>query len=152
MEIIDESQKLLQIIEKIKETIEKKKDTSLDDSNLFKGIEVRKVSHDGIKTEDQKEQLLNKAIKQKRVAFKVSYLTTVIQFLDLKTILNISQVNRQFYHFIKSIYFFKIMNNVKDSAERIKKIKKGTKSDRSASTDSGLFEKLTGFLSIFIII
>jgi hypothetical protein len=141
MEIIDESKKLLATIEKIKETMNPKKEET-HNLELFKGIELHR-SPIGEKPENSKE-ILGKAIKTKKAVFRVSYLTTVIQFLDLKTILNISLVNRQFYHFIKSIYLLKIMNNVKQSKDRLKDRK--VNSEQVNEEESSIFGKITGFL------
>jgi hypothetical protein len=139
MEIQQESKKVLITIEKLKEIMSNKKEDP-QNLELFKGIEIHKTPTN--KTTDPKDQ--PKSIKPKKAVFRVSYLTTVIQFLDLKTILNISIVNRQFYHFIKSIYLFKIMNNVKQSKERLKKDTK--KSEHVSPEETGIFSKLTGFL------
>jgi hypothetical protein len=56
---------------------------------------------------------MNKNKIEKRKVFRVTYLRTAIQFLDLKSIMNLSVLNKEFNYFIKSIYFYKFLENIR---------------------------------------
>ena len=87
--------------------------------------------------------------KPKTAKFKVIYLSTVIEFLELETILNLSLINKQFFYFIKSIYFFKFMNNARESKKRLRNIK--PKIELPKAEQSSFFGKITNYFGIKII-
>lgn len=153
MNILNESKILLESLDKIKETV--KSDKGRSNSSLFKGIEIRKKSVAENKPIDisqyDNNTSISKAVKKtKKIVFRVTYMRSVIQFLDLSTILNISLVNKEFLFFIKSVYFFKLMNDAKSANDKIRQDKLKRKNKQLHKVDdSGLLGKLTGAFSYF---
>jgi hypothetical protein len=125
MSIINEAQKIIKEIEQIKQNLSTDKfniaSNSLNTSSIFAAMEVRKKSDSSLIQVDKNNDNIslnfinkNKAKKEKRKIFRVTYLRTVIPYLDLKNILNLSLLNKEFLHFIKSIYFYKFLDNLKE--------------------------------------
>jgi hypothetical protein len=118
MSLIEEMKLLYDKLIRIKEKLGLQSNSANSRSgSLFKALEVRKnsVSPD---IGDQK-LIVN---KHKKSQFRISYIRNAVQFLDIKSILNLSMVNKEFSHFIKSVYFYKFMKNIKDSVKKKEKI------------------------------
>lgn len=92
-EIKDELQKSLKNIENIKELYEKENEEIYDDSN-----------YEEIKPKNKQ--------KPKRHVLHITYFIPVLQFLDIKTLIELSKVNHLFYSFIYSFYFYRATNQI----------------------------------------
>jgi len=125
MSIINEIKNINKEIEKIKQNNSTNKFPDSYDSsnqnNIFASMEIRKKSDNSLiqveKTNENNISFMPKNInkKEKRKIFRVTYLRTAIPFLDLKSIMNIGLLNKEFYYFINSIYFYKFIENVRMS-------------------------------------
>ncbi len=123
MNILNEIKNINKEIEAVKQNVSINKISSLQDSSytgsLFSAMEIRRKSDNSlIQVEKSNESNLsfmpkNVNRKEKRKIFRITYLRTAVPFLDLKSIMNIGLLNKEFYYFIFSIYFYKIINNVK---------------------------------------
>lgn len=89
--------------------------------------------------------------------FRITYLRTVIKYLDYESIFNLSLVNKEFYSFLTSIYYYKFISQVKG---KHKKNEKSVELNSSFSSNNslfsnkkkgggGFFSALTGALSLF---
>lgn len=136
MSVLNDAKLLIESLDKIKENLNL---TKINPSgSIFNSLEIRKGS---IHTETS----ANKPIitsKSKKYYFRISFLKNSIQFLDLKSILNLSLVNKEFGYFIKSVYFYKFTKCVKNSKTQNKKTnsnnfsnKKVTPSKTNSSND-----------------
>ena len=99
--------------------------------------------------------------KKKYKKFKITYLRTIIQFLDLNSFISLSLVNKEFYYFLSSIYAYKFINQIQ-SHQKLMKHKKKNPNIKSVKTDNSnkssnsnkkggysFFSALTGALSYF---
>lgn len=108
-------------IENIKQNINSNKFqaplNSINQNTIFAAMEIRKKSDNSLyqvdKSSENSNTFMNKNKKDKRKIFRVTYLRTAIPFLDIKSILNLSLLNKEFHHFLKSIYFYKFLDNVR---------------------------------------
>jgi len=99
--------------------------------------------------------------KKKYKKFKITYLRTIIQFLDLNSFISLSLVNKEFYYFLSSIYAYKFINQIQSHQKLMKHKKKNpniksVKTDNSNKTTNSIkkggysfFSALTGALSYF---
>lgn len=101
-------------------------------NTLFASLEVRKKSNASLiqidnKTSENVNAFITKKIEknEKRKIFRVTYLRTVIPYLDIKAILNISLLNKEFSYFIKSVYIYKFIEIM-----RMQKLKNKIKEDK----------------------
>ena len=108
---------------------------------------------------------LNTSLKnhhnKKYKKFKITYLRTIIQFLDLNSFISLSLVNKEFYYFLSSIYAYKFINQIQSHQKLMKHKKKNpniksVKTDNSNKTTNSIkkggysfFSALTGALSYF---
>jgi hypothetical protein len=108
---------------------------------------------------------LNTSLKnhhnKKHKKFKITYLRTIIQFLDLNSFISLSLVNKEFYYFLSSIYAYKFINQIQSHQKLMKHKKKNpniksVKTDNSNKTTNSIkkggysfFSALTGALSYF---
>lgn len=92
-EIKDEVQKTLKNIENIKELYKKEEEEIYSDSNY----------------DDKKSK--NKS-KSKRHILHITYFIPILQFLDIKSLIELSKVNHLFYSFIYSFYFYRTTNQI----------------------------------------
>ena len=99
--------------------------TSILMSVNFDGLkEVIDFFHKNINTLNEKRKSINKENEKnnlnitleskkskykKNRKFRITYLTTVIQFLDLNSLISLSLVNKEFYYFLSSIYAYKFI-------------------------------------------
>ncbi len=114
MSLIDEAKKLSEILGKVKDKLGlQNKEVTSRSGSLFKALEVRKnsITHE----HHDSKLIVNKA---KKYHFRISFLRNAIQFLDIKSILNLSLVNKEFSYFVKSVYFYKFMSNVKEFSKK----------------------------------
>jgi hypothetical protein len=161
MNILSEAKQLIDNLDKVKDQLGLSKVST--NQSLFKEMEIRKNSlkdtYLGANSLSS-EPLISKIAptKTKKLAFRVTYLKSVMQFLDLNSMLNISLVSKEFYYFIKSIYFFKFVSDGREANNRIKK-RKSQILNRATETrnikhaeDSSLIGKLSGALSYFCMI
>jgi len=123
MSLLNELTIISKEIDQIKQNINSNKFqapfNSMNQNTIFAALEIRKKSDNSLYHVDKNSENANTFInkntkkKEKRKVFRLTYLRTAIPFLDLKSILNLSLVNKEFYYFIKSIYFYKFIDNVK---------------------------------------
>jgi hypothetical protein len=137
MDIYEETKVLLQLVDKIQEQNNK--------DNPFKGFEVRKL------TVDSKLQSSNQLNKNKK-PFRITNLFTVIEFLDLTSILNLSVVNRQCYHFLKSVYFYKFINKSIEFNKQKKCKKDENKKKEITEEGIGLLGKISNYFGTINVI
>lgn len=92
---------------------------SINQNTIFAAMEIRKKSDNSLYHIDKNGENANTFInknantKEKRKIFRITYLRTAISFLDLKSILNLSLLNKEFNYFIKSVYFYKFLDNIR---------------------------------------
>jgi hypothetical protein len=99
-EIKDEIQKSLQNSKYIKDIYDKERDNDLND-----------INYDSFKM-------------NKNTQLHVTYFIPVLQFLDIKSLIELSKVNHLFYSFIYSFYFYRSVNQVIKYSNKYNKIKK----------------------------
>lgn len=99
-EIKDEIQKSLQNSKYIKDSYDKERDIDLNDIN-YESFKMNKGAH-----------------------MHVTYFIPVLQFLDIKSVMELSKVNHLFYSFIYSFYFYRSVNQVIKYSNKYYKIKK----------------------------
>jgi len=87
-EIKDEIQKSLQNSKYIKDSYDKERDNDLNIIN-YDSFKMKKSTH-----------------------MHVTYFIPVLQFLDIKSLMELSKVNHLFYSFIYSFYFYRSVNQV----------------------------------------
>ena len=130
----------------------------INDINSLKNIE-KTINKEN--TNDSLHILEKSHHKKRRKKFRITYLRTVIQFLDLNSFISLSLVNKEFYYFLSSIYAYKFINQIqnhqklmknKKSNPHIKTAKTNNSNKTSSSNKKGgysFFSALTGALSYF---
>jgi hypothetical protein len=123
--------------------------TQKTNTNLFNALEIRKgsASSRAEKGSDPKanfEKMVKSVSKKNKTLFRVTFLKDSIQFLDLKSILNLSMVCKEFSFFIKSIYFYKFISKLNTKSKSTKKVDLRVKEKYSTPTKGGLFSSLIG--------
>lgn len=100
-------------------------------------------------------KLRQKSKSRKITTFRVTYFIPVLQFLDIKSLIEFSKVNHLFYSFIYSFYFYRSVNQIivyslknsknknndmfdKNNMKRIKSNNSGKNSEQSSILDEGL--------------
>lgn len=135
MSIINDTKEIIEQIEKIKENLK----SDFTNDGLFANMEIRKFSDTTqIERNNRKNPSFHKSYKKglgKRKLFRVTNLKTAIPYLDIKSILNISLLNKEFNYFIKSIYFYKFVDNIREF-KKIQEKKKKLKLKRRMSLSS----------------
>ena len=132
---------------------------------IIKNINSLNEKRKSINKENEKNNLnitleSKKSKYKKNRKFRITYLTTVIQFLDLNSLISLSLVNKEFYYFLSSIYAYKfiiqIQRHQKIMKYNNKKDIKSIKSDNINKTTNlnkkggySFFSALTGALSYF---
>ena len=132
---------------------------------IIKNINTLKEKRKSMNKENEKSNLnitleSKKSKYKKNIKFRITYLTTVIQFLDLNSLISLSLVNKEFYYFLSSIYVYKfiikIQRHQKIMKYNNKKDIKSIKSDNINKTTNlnkkggySFFSALTGALSYF---
>ncbi len=106
MNILTDTKNLIEILEKVKENTGLNKNSH--SGSIFNSLEVRK----GSATYDANNESKPIVTKSKKYYFRISFLKGSIQYLDIKSSLNLSLVNKEFNYFIKSIYFYKFMSDI----------------------------------------
>jgi hypothetical protein len=142
MSLLSESKVLLESIEKVKENLGLDKN-KISGTNLFNALEIRKGS--ALDANNESKPLVT---KPKKYYFRITFIKGAIQFLDIKSCLNLSLVNKEFSYFIKSIYFYKFMSEV----DIIKK-KKNEKLKANKEIDKVILKKNKangGFMGKFV--
>lgn len=99
-EIKDEIQKSLEKSKYIKDSYDKEIDNDLNNIN-YDSFKMNKNTH-----------------------MRVTYFIPVLQFLDIKSLIELSKVNHLFYSFIYSFYFYRSVNQVIKYSNKYLKIKK----------------------------
>lgn len=84
--------------------------------------------------------------------FRITYLLSIIQFLDYNSIFNLSLTNKEFHYFFSSIWYYKFISQIKEYQKKTNKNsdKKETSLNNSFSSQGSLFsskKKGGGFLS-----
>jgi hypothetical protein len=125
MNVLSEIKQISENLEKFRErfnltninNVNKSHNQQTQNTSIFSAMEIRKgsVSTKIDKTEAQStiDKISKVLTKSKKYNFRVTYLKDTIQFMDLKSILNLTLVNKEFNYFIKSIYFYKFMKQIK---------------------------------------
>jgi hypothetical protein len=132
---------------------------------IIKNINTLKEKRKSMNKENEKSNLnitleSKKSKYKKNIKLRITYLTTVIQFLDLNSLISLSLVNKEFYYFLSSIYVYKfiikIQRHQKIMKYNNKKDIKSIKSDNINKTTNlnkkggySFFSALTGALSYF---
>ena len=132
---------------------------------IIKNINALNEKRKSMNKENEKSNLnitleSKKSKYKKNIKFRITYLTTVIQFLDLNSLISLSLVNKEFYYFLSSIYVYKfiiqIQRHQKIMKYNNKKDIKSIKSDNINKTTNlnkkggySFFSALTGALSYF---
>ena len=132
---------------------------------IIKNINSLNEKRKSINKENEKNNLnitleSKKSKYKKNIKLRITYLTTVIQFLDLNSLISLSLVNKEFYYFLSSIYAYKfiiqIQRHQKIMKYNNKKDIKSIKSDNINKTTNlnkkggySFFSALTGALSYF---
>lgn len=81
---------------------------------------------------------------------RVAFFYPIMQFLDVKDMLNLSLVNKDFYFFIHSIFFYKFRTQIyyfqrkQIYVDNLNKLKKVNTSSNSQNNNKSFFSKLTG--------
>lgn len=87
--------------------------------------------------------------------FHITYLRTVIQFLDYNSILSLTLVNKEFNAFFSSIYYYKFISQINYHQKHFTPLPKPSSSTNNTNTankkkqSGGLFSAITGALSYF---
>jgi len=171
MNVLSEIKQIRENLEKLREKFNPTNNPYLNkqsnqqtqtNTSLFSAMEIRKGTvttklekSDGQINSDKISKVLTKSKKNN---FRVTYLKDTIQFMDMKSILNLTLVNKEFNYFIKSIYFFKFMkqinryksSNYKKKEEKFlekEKFKEKEKEIEKSSTKGGLFGNFVGAFS-----
>lgn len=84
--------------------------------------------------------------------FRITYLFSIIQFLDYNSIFNLSLTNKEFHYFFSSIWYYKFISQIKKYQKKTNKNsdKKEASLNNSFSSQGSLFsskKKGGGFLS-----
>ena len=132
---------------------------------IIKNINALNEKRKSMNKENEKSNLnitleSKKSKYKKNIKLRITYLTTVIQFLDLNSLISLSLVNKEFYYFLSSIYVYKfiikIQRHQKIMKYNNKKDIKSIKSDNINKTTNlnkkggySFFSALTGALSYF---
>lgn len=163
MNFLQEAKEILEVIHSVKEKRSNKKNimqSTIERKDSRKWSIRESISNNA---QIQKTQIKGSG-SQGEKQFRITYLRTVIPYLDIESILDLSAVNREFNQFIISIYFYKFISDMRISQKQkrtlqLSKGKKDTKQPSSTSTkkddlktsaipQSGFFSKLTGAFSI----
>ena len=95
---------LIQDISEIKEEIKK----SLKNFELIKDIYNKENNINNNLNYDDIEQ----GHKSKKIILHIAYFIPALQFLDIKSLIELSKVNHLFYSFIYSLYFYRSANQI----------------------------------------
>lgn len=170
--MLNDAKMLLEVLESTKEKLGIKNSNNYLNENsnpctsgIFSHLEIRKHTlTSNISSSDSSQHpssknmphIVSKPInKNKKYYFRISFLKNSIQFLDLKTILNLSLVNKEFSYFIKSVYFYKFMQNMvnkkkaktfKSQSSKIVENKKPVKTAGNSYYSSGILGNFVGAL------
>ena len=97
---------LIQDISEIKEEIKK----SLKNFELIKDIYNKENNINNNLNYDDIEQVHKS--KSKKIILHIAYFIPALQFLDIKSLIELSKVNHLFYSFIYSLYFYRSANQI----------------------------------------
>ena len=90
--------------------------------------------------------------------FHITYLRTVIQFLDYNSILSLTLVNKEFNAFFSSIYYYKFVSQINYHQKHFTPLPKPSSTTNNTNSilpankkkqSGGLFSAITGALSYF---
>ena len=129
-------------------------------ADIYKYIKRKSMNKENEKSNLNITLESKKSKYKKNIKLRITYLTTVIQFLDLNSLISLSLVNKEFYYFLSSIYVYKfiiqIQRHQKIMKYNNKKDIKSIKSDNINKTTNlnkkggySFFSALTGALSYF---
>jgi hypothetical protein len=144
MSLIEQAKVLFEKLTKVKENLGLQNNSISRSGSLFKALEVRKNS---VSADIADPKLI--VSKNKKSQFRISYIRNAVQFLDIKSILNLSMANKEFSQFIKSVYFYKFLKNINDSIKRIEKHKLKDKKNTGTATNDIKNQTSSGNSSIF---
>jgi len=117
MNILEEIKFINENLEKIKEKLNLNiNSVNQTPRSIFSRMEVKRVTVkiDKIDSQAALDKYSKLVTKSKKNTFRVTYLKDSIQFMDLKTILNLTLVNKEFNFFLLSIFFYKFMKQIKN--------------------------------------
>ena len=105
----------------IKDITKLKIDSENDKQMYFGGLGYKKGKEDNLNITKERKwsmrdmQQSNDSIPiptspRNSKQFRITYLRTVIKYLDYQSMFNLSLVNKEFYSFLNSIYFYKFIS------------------------------------------
>jgi len=141
MSLLNEIKNIQKEIDQIRQNLSNDKfqapPNSENQNTMFAAMEIRKKSNNSLIQVDRNNDYVNSLIaknqnkKEKRKVFRVTYLRTSIPFLDLKNILNLSLLSKEFHYFINSVYIYKIVDQVKNISLKNKNLPNNSKNNKS---------------------
>lgn len=153
MNFLQEAKEILEVIHSVKEKRTNRK-------NIIQPTVERWSIRESISNIEQSQKTQIKESNKGEKKFRITYLRTVIPYLDIKTILDLIAINREFNQFIISIYFYKFITDMHLNQKRKRalhsKYKKHqkqssstTRKDKSKNIpQSGFLSKITGAFSM----
>lgn len=151
----------------IKDITKLKIDSENDKQMYFGGLGYKKGKEDNLNITKERKwsmrdmQQSNDSIPiptspRNSKQLRITYLRTVIKYLDYQSMFNLSLVNKEFYSFLNSIYFYKFISQVKEgqksnakTAELNTSFSSNNSLFASKKKGGGFLSALTGALSIF---
>ena len=150
----------------IKDITKLKIDSENDKQYYCGGLGYKKGKEDNLNITKERKwsmrdmQISNDAIPiptspRNNKQLRITYLRTVIKYLDYQSMFNLSLVNKEFYSFLTSIYFYKFISQVKEGQKNNKTAELNTSFSSNNSLfaskkkGGGFLSALTGALSIF---
>ena len=101
-------------------------------------------------------EISKRKTSQNKKQFRITYLRTVIQFLDYNSILSLTLVNKEFHSFFSSIYYYKFVSQINYHQKHFIPLPKTAPINSTNSIlptkkkqSGGLFSAITGALSYF---
>lgn len=153
MNFLQEAKEILEVIHSVKEKRTNRK-------NIIQPTIERWSIRESISNLEQSQKTQIKESNKGEKQFRITYLRTVIPYLDIKTILDLIAINREFNQFIISIYFYKFITDMHSNQKRKRALHSKYKKDKKQSSStprkdesknipqSGFLSKITGAFSM----
>lgn len=153
MNFLQEAKEILEVIHSVKEKRTNRK-------NIIQPTVERWSIRESISNLEQSQKTQIKESNKGEKQFRITYLRTVIPYLDIKTILDLIAINREFNQFIISIYFYKFITDMHLNQKRKRALHSKYKKDQKQSSSttrkdksknipqSGFLSKITGAFSM----
>ena len=157
MNILAEIKYINENLEKIKEKLNLNNfQVNQTQRSIFSRMEIKRTTSkiDKIDIQTALDKFSKVVTKSNKNAFRVTYLKDSIQFMDLKTILNLTLVNKEFNYFLLSIYFYKFMKQIKNyktnlNKKRSEKIKEKDSEKEKVKEKSSTQRLIGNFVGAF---